>query len=194
MNINAQFKISSEINQIQNNAHSYLRQHWKLFSAEGLFLIVVGSIAIVVPNVFTLGIILFLGWLLIICGMFQTVRVISSSNMPGSMVWLLSGILQIVIGYFFVADPLEGRLTVGLLLSLFFAMDGVAKIYLALLFRSLARWGWLLFSGLASLLMAVIVWAGWPETALWVPGLLLGINLIFTGWALLSISLQHNSV
>ena len=41
---------------------------------------------------------------------------------------------------------------------------------------------------------AVIVWAGWPGTALWVPGLLLGINLMFTGWALLSISLQHKSI
>jgi uncharacterized membrane protein HdeD (DUF308 family) len=114
--------------------------------------------------------------------------------MPGSRLWLFSGILQIVIGYFFVADPLEGRMTLALLLSLFFAMDGVAKIYLALMFRPLARWGWLIFCGLASLLMAVIVWAGWPGTALWVPGLLLGINLIFTGWALLSISLQYKSV
>jgi len=193
MNINAHIIIGSELNQIQNNMHKFLQQHWKWFTTEGLFLIIIGSTAIIVPNVFTLGIILFLGWLLIICGILQTFRVISTSNMPGSRLWLFSGILQIVIGYFFVADPLEGRMTLALLLSLFFAMDGVAKLYLALMFRPLARWGWMIFSGLASLLMAVIVWAGWPETAIWVPGLLLGINLIFTGWALLSISLQHKT-
>jgi uncharacterized membrane protein HdeD (DUF308 family) len=194
MNINAEFNLNSEINQIQLNMRGFLQQHWQWFAAEGLFLISMGSAAIIVPNVFTLGITLFLGWLLIICGMLQTIRVINTTNMPGAWVWLFSGIFQIVIGYFFVADPLEGRMTLALLLSLFFAMDGVAKIYLALLFRPLARWGWMIFSGLASLLMAVIVWAGWPGTASWVPGLLLGVNLIFSGWALLSLSLQHKAV
>jgi uncharacterized membrane protein HdeD (DUF308 family) len=77
----------------------------KWFTAEGLFLIIMGITAIIVPNVFTLGIILFLGWLLIICGILQTVRVLSTSNMPSSRLWLFSGILQIIIGYFFVADP-----------------------------------------------------------------------------------------
>jgi uncharacterized membrane protein HdeD (DUF308 family) len=171
----------------------YLQQHWKWFIAEGLFFIIMGTAAIIVPNVFTLGITLFLGWLLLVCGIIQTVRVISISNMPGSRLWLFSGILQVVIGYFLVADPMEGRITITLLLSLFFAMDGLAKISLAFLMRPLARWGWMIFSGITSLFLAIIVWAGWPENALWVPGLLLGINLVFAGWSLLYISLHHKS-
>jgi uncharacterized membrane protein HdeD (DUF308 family) len=113
--------------------------------------------------------------------------------MPGSRLWLFSGILQVIIGYFLLADTLEGRMTIALLLSIFFAMDGVAKISLALLMRPLARSGWMIFSGVTSLLLAMIVWAGWPDTALWMPGLLLGINLVFGGWSLLYISLHHKS-
>ncbi|WP_347989569.1 DUF308 domain-containing protein [Methylomonas sp. AM2-LC] len=194
MNINAEFNVSSEINQIQLKIRGYLQQHWKWLFVEGVFLIIMGSAAIIVPNVFTLGIILFLGWLLIISGILQMVRVFTTSHLPGARLWIFSAIIQIIIGYFFVTDPLDGRMTLAVLLGLYFAMDGMAKIYLALMFRPLASWGWLIFSGIASLLMLIIVWAGWPGTALWVPGLLLGINLIFTGWSLLSISLQHKSV
>lgn len=193
MNINAQFKVSSGLRHLQLQVLGYLQQHWKWFAAEGLFFIIMGTAAIIVPNVFTLGITLFLGWLLLVCGTFQTVRVISIRNMPGFGLWLFSGILQIIIGYFLVADPMEGRMTLTLLLSVFFAMDGLAKVSLAIMLRPLARWGWMIFSGLTSLFLAILVWAGWPGTALWVPGLLLGINLIFAGWSLLYISLHHKA-
>ncbi len=83
MNTNAQFKVSSGIRQIQKQMLNYLQQHWRWFAAEGLFFIIMGTTAIIIPNVFTLGITLFLGWLLLVCGIFQTVRVISISNMPG---------------------------------------------------------------------------------------------------------------
>ena len=72
MNINAQFKASSGISQLQIQVLNYLQQHWKWFAAEGLFLIIMGTTAIIVPNLFTLGITLFLGWLLLACGIFQT--------------------------------------------------------------------------------------------------------------------------
>lgn len=193
MNINAQFKVSSEIKNIQLQVQSYLQQHWKWFAVEGLFFIIIGITAVILPNVFTLGITVFLGWLLLICGIFQTFRVISIRNMPGFGFWLFAGILQIIIGYFLVADPMEGSMSLTLLLSVFFAMDGLAKISLALMLRPLQRWGWMFFSGFTSLILAIIVWAGWPSTAFWLPGLLLGFNLIFAGWSLLYISLHHKS-
>lgn len=84
-------------------------------------------------------------------------------------------------------------MTITMLVTLFFAMDGIAKIYLAFMIRPLARWGWVFFSGFTSLFLAIIVWIGWPETALWLLGLLLGINMIFLGWSLLNISLHHKN-
>jgi uncharacterized membrane protein HdeD (DUF308 family) len=84
-------------------------------------------------------------------------------------------------------------MTLTILLTLFFAIEGGVKVYLAFMMRPLARWGWVFISGFTSLLLAIIVWAGWPETVSWVLGLLVGINMIFLGWSLLSISLHHRT-
>ena len=172
---------------------SYLQKHWKLFAAEGVFFIILGSIAVIIPQVFTVGIALFLGWLLLIGGIVQIVRAISMINMPGVSLWLFIGLLQAGVGYFLVADPTDGVMTLTMLLTIFFALEGITEIFLSLMMRPLARWGWVFFSGSTSLLLAIIVWAGWPGTALWVLGLLLGINMIFLGWSLLNLSLHHRA-
>jgi len=192
--INKQFSINIEINELQQNIQHYLQKHWKLFAIEGIFFIILGSIAIIVPQVFTIAIALFLGWLLLAGGGFQVFRALSMINMPGFSLWFFIGALQLVIGYFLIADPTKGVMTLTLLLTLFFAVEGLVKIYLAFMMRPLSHWGWVFFSGLTALLLAIIVWAGWPETASWVLGLLLGINMIFLGWSLLSISLQHKTL
>jgi len=137
---------------------------------------------------------LFLGWLLLIAGTFQMIRALSTIKMPGAGLWLFVGLLQTIVGYFLVAKPTEGAMTLTMLLTLFFALEGIAKMSLAFMMRPLSRWGWVFFSGLTALLLAIIVWAGWPETALWVLGLLVGINMIFLGWSLLTISLHHKSL
>lgn len=67
------------------------------------------------------------------------------------------------------------------------------KIYMSLMMRPLVRWGWVFFSGVTALVLTIIVWTGWSGTALWVLGLLLGINMIFLGWSLLSINLHHKT-
>ena len=172
---------------------SYLQQHWKLFAVEGLFLMILGVTAIIIPSVFSTGITLILGVLLLMAGIFQVVRTLIIRNMPGFSLWLFTGGLQIVLGYFLLAEPVIGTMTVTLFLTIFFAMQGIANIYLAFMMRQLNRWGWVLLSGFTSLLLAIIVWAGWPGTGTWLLGLLLGINMIFAGWSLLYISLHHKS-
>ncbi len=188
------FSMDIEIRELQQKIQGYLQQHWKLFVAEGLFFIILGSIAIIIPQVFTVGIALFLGWLLLISGIAQSIRAVSISSMPGFGLWLFIGVLQTGIGYFLIAHPAEGAMTLTLMLTVFFALEGMIKIYMAFMMRPLARWGWVFFSGITALVLAIIVWTGWPGTGLWVLGLLLGINMIFLGWSLLSISLHHKTL
>ncbi|MDF1582732.1 MAG: HdeD family acid-resistance protein, partial [Methyloprofundus sp.] len=114
-------------------------------------------------------------------------------NMPGFGLWFFIGMLQSIIGYMLVIDPFKGAMTLTMLLTIFFAIEGLAKISLALIMRPLARWGWVCFSGFTALSLAIIVWVGWPGTALWVLSVLLGINMIFLGWSLLSVSLHHKT-
>ncbi|MGZ3767294.1 MAG: HdeD family acid-resistance protein [Mucilaginibacter sp.] len=189
-----QFNFNIDMRQMQQKMQSHLRQHWKLFAAEGVFLIILGTTAIIIPQIFTVGIALFLGWLLLIAGIAQVIRAISVISMPGFSLWLFTGLLQVIIGYFLVTDTLEGVITLTLLLTVLFALEGIVKTYLAFTMRPLGRWSGMLFSGVTSLLLALVVWLGWPGSVSWVLGLLLGINMIFLGWSLLNISLHHKTL
>ena len=182
---------TSEIKQMQQKMQHYFQTHWKLFLAEGIFLIILGIIAIVVPHFFTVAIVVSLGWILLFGGVFLITRALLFFRMPGFGLWLFMGLLQLVIGYLFLAQPLEGILTLTLLMTLFFALEGIAKISLAFMMRPLAHWGYVLFSGLTALILAVVVWMGWPGTAEWLLGLLFGINMFFGGLSLVNISLRY---
>lgn len=184
-------KIEIEIREMQQRMREFLRMHWKFFLAEGAFFVILGIAAIIVPQVFTIAIALFIGWLLLLGGIVQIARAVRFISMPGFNLWIFIGILQVIIGYFLVAQPAKGVLTLTMLMTLFFAMEGIAKISLAFMMRPLEHWGWVLFSGFTALMLAIVVWAGWPGTAAWVLGLLLGINMIFLGGSLVKLSLHH---
>jgi len=182
-----------EIKNIQQQMQHYFQTHWKLFFAEGVFLIILGAIAILVPHFFTVAIVVSLGWILLFGGIFLLTRAVFFIRMPGSGLWLFMGLLQLVIGYLFLAQPLGGVLTLTLLMTLFFALEGIAKISFALMMRPLNHWGLVLFSGVTALILALVVWIGWPGTAEWLLGLFFGINLLFGGWSLVNISLRYKN-
>jgi uncharacterized membrane protein HdeD (DUF308 family) len=184
-------KIDIEIREMQQRMQEFLKVHWKFFLAEGAFFIILGIAAIIVPQIFTIAIALFIGWLLLLGGIVQIARAIRFIAMPGFNLWIFIGILQVIIGYYLVAQPAKGALTLTMLMTLFFAMEGIAKISLAFMMRPLAHWVWVFFSGFTALMLSVVVWAGWPGTAAWVLGMLLGINMIFLGGSLVRISLHH---
>jgi len=170
--------------------HDFLEQYWRFIFIEGLLFILLGTTAIVVPQIFTVAIALFLGWLILLGGLIQMMRTLVFSSIPGFWLWLSLALLQIVLGYLLITNPLTGALTLTLMLLIFFAIEGISKISLALLIKPLANWSWMLFSGVTALIFVVIIIIGWSEVSHWLLGLLLGINMVFLGWALVKMSLH----
>jgi uncharacterized membrane protein HdeD (DUF308 family) len=84
--------------------------------------------------------------------------------------------------------PLQGVLTLTLLLGILFMFEGVMKVAVAVQLRPMPNWGWMLASGTAALILAAIIFSGYPGSAVWILGLLVGINLIFSGWTMLMLS------
>lgn len=185
--------INVELQHMQQQMQAYLQTHWRLFLAEGVFFVILGLFAIVVPQFFTTAIVVFLGWILLFGGIVHISRAFIFQNMPGFGWWLFMGVLQVIIGLLFITKPVAGALTLTMLMTMFFALEGVAKIFLALMMRPLANWGFILFSGVTALVFALIVWFSWSESAHWLLGLFLGINMVFLGWSLVKISLQHKA-
>jgi uncharacterized membrane protein HdeD (DUF308 family) len=169
-----------------------VRDHWVLFVVEGVVLIVLGMIAIAIPPLATLAVTILLGWLFLISGIVGLITSIIARHAPGFWWSILSAIVGILAGLVLLAWPVSGSVSLTLVLIAFFLIEGVATIMYAIEHRRAlsGRWGWLVASGILDLILAGIVFAGLPGTALWAPGLLVGINMVFGGWALVAMGLH----
>jgi uncharacterized membrane protein HdeD (DUF308 family) len=172
-----------------------IREHWVLFVVEGIVLIVLGLLAVLLPPLATLGVTLFLGWLFVISGIMGLIATFWARQAPGFWWSLLSAVLGIAVGLVLLISPVSGAVSLTLVLSVFFAVEGVASIMYALDHRQQlsGRWGWMLFSGLIDLILAAMILMGLPGTAAWAIGLLVGINMIFGGSALSAMGLHARS-
>ena len=132
-----------------------------------------------------------LGWLFRISGVFGLYTSFMMRQAPGFWWSLISGALGVIVGALLLVQPLQGALSLTLVLVVFFMIEGIASIMFALDHRRelTGRWGWMLASGIVDLVLAAIIWAGFPGTAAWAIGLLVGINMIFGGWALFLLAL-----
>ena len=149
----------------------------KLF---GVLLIVFGVVAIGAPVVASASVTMLLGWLFIVAGISEIVYAFKGGRM---LVRLLLGGLTVVAGGIMVFSPLTGALTLVWLLVFWCFFRGIVQIVTS--FQMTVGRGWFLASGILSVLLAVFIWRGWPDTGLWALGLLVGINMISAGLALL---------
>jgi uncharacterized membrane protein HdeD (DUF308 family) len=172
-----------------------MRHHWLLFVIEGIVLLILGALAIVVPPLATLGVTIFLGWLFLISGVVGLVMTFMARGAPGFWWSLLSGVLGIVAGLALLLWPLTGAVSLTLVVTAFFIVEGVASIMYALEHRRelSGRWAWMLASGIVDLILAAIILTGFPGSALWAIGLLVGINMIFGGASLIGLGLAARS-
>jgi uncharacterized membrane protein HdeD (DUF308 family) len=186
---------SGDINEMQRAITQSVREHWLLFLIEGIVLLVLGALAIIVPVLATIAVAIFLGWLFLISGVIGLITTFWVRHAPGFWWSLLSAVLGIAAGIVLLAWPVSGAISLTLLLIVFFIIEGVASIMYALEHkRELSgRWGWMLTSGIIDLILAAIILAGLPGTAAWALGLLVGINMLFGGGAMVGMALHARS-
>ena len=178
----------SDANRFRRAAHD----HWVLFLVEGVVLVVLGATAIVIPVIATLAATVVLGWLFLVSGIMGLVSTFWMRQVPGFWWALISAVLGIVGGALLLASPLRGAVTLTIVLVAFFIIEGVASIMFALEHkRQLSgRWGWMLVSGIVDLVLGAMIFAGLPSTAAWAIGLLVGINMVFGGTALVAMAVH----
>lgn len=163
--------------------HETVRRHSGWYLVQGILMVIAGILALVYPTVSTFAVTLFLGWLLIIAGIFQAISLISARDAPHFWLPLLSVVLFIVVGALILRNPAGGVLTLTLLMIVFFMVEGITKVIHALTIRPLPNWGWVLVSGIIGILLSIFLWARLPVTAIWLLGVFVGVTLIAEGVA-----------
>lgn len=148
----------------------------------GCLALIAGVVAILYSALAALVSVLVLAWLLIVAGVLEAAYAIRHRDRGHMAIYLLEALVAIVIGALLLQSPARGAIVLTLLLATYFLIAGIFRIVAALTLR-LPYWLWTLASGVISLALGIIVWGGWPVTALWVLGLFIGINLLFAGWA-----------
>jgi uncharacterized membrane protein HdeD (DUF308 family) len=186
----------SEIDRLQRAVARTLHEHWMLLLVEGIVLLVLGAAAIIVPVIATLAYAIFIGWLFLISGAVGLVTTYWMRHAPGFWWSLLSAALAIAVGVALIGWPVGGAVSLTLLLVAFFLIEGIASIMYAMEHRRelSGRWSFMLASGIVDLALGGIIIIGLPETATWAIGLLVGINMLFGGVALIAMGLHARSI
>ncbi len=159
------------------------------FMILGIVLVILGIVAIIFPFMATIAAKIFLGWLFLIGGVVQVVHAFSTQKWGAFILNLLIGLLYVVAGGYLAFFPLSGIFTLTILLAALFIAEGVLQIIMAFRVRDHSGWGWILFSGIVAVAVGVLIWANLPSSAVWAIGLLVGVNMITSGWAFFFLAL-----
>jgi len=156
---------------------------WSIFL--GIVLLVLGVVAICFPLASSIAAAIWVAWLLVIGGAVLLVHAIRVRQESGFWLKLLWSIVYLVAGLLLLASPISGVLTLTLVLAVLWIVEGATAIALAFRLKPATPWGWVLFDGIVTVLLGLLVWIGWPGDAPWLLGLFLGISLISTGISLI---------
>jgi uncharacterized membrane protein HdeD (DUF308 family) len=181
-----------------------IHDHWIIFLAEGVALILFGLLAIVVPSIDSATVTIVLGWLFLVSGAVGLATTYWARQAPGFWWSLVSALLAIFVGIVLIANksqnlygglmgwPFENAGPLRLVLVLFFLVEGGATIMFAFEHRRQfsGRWAWMLAAGIVDIVLASIIIFDLPGTSAWTMGLLVGINMILGGCAMIAMGLH----
>jgi uncharacterized membrane protein HdeD (DUF308 family) len=166
-----------------------VRKHSTWFLVIGIALVILGMITIGYAVEMTIVSVLFLGWLLIIGGVFEVIHGFSRRQWSGFFINLLAGVLYAVAGVVMIANPALAAVSLTLLIAIILIVAGLFRLVVAFS-TPLHHRGWLILNGVISILLGVMIWRSWPVSGLWVIGMFIGIDMIFDGWTEIMLALS----
>jgi len=183
---------SEQAEALRSRLAGALRRHWVLFLCEGIALVILGLLALLAPVVASVAATVFFGWILLLSGILGLIATLRARHAPGFGWSLVSALVGTAAGLLLLAWPLQGTLSLTAVLIAFLLVEGAVTVMYALEHRSAlsGRWGWMLASGIVDMVLGVLLLAGLPGTALWALGLLVGLNMLVGGWALILMALH----
>lgn len=186
----------STLNEFQRSVRETVRLHWSLFVAQGVTMTILGIVAIIWPGISTVAVDVYVGWMFLLSGVVGIVAMFFAPSVSGFLWSLLTAALSLFVGVLLLWHPVEGAISLTLVLVAFFLVEGIFQIAGSLNYRAVfpESWGWLLASGIADLILAGLIISGWPGSAGWALGVIVGANLISSGLAIVMVAFAGRRV
>jgi len=161
--------------------------NWSIFLS--ILLIIIGFFTLMLPFIGGIGIAIYVSWAMIVSGVTHVVFAFKTYT-TGSVLWeLLVGLVYLVAGIYVLLHPLAGLASLTLLLAIYLFVEAVFEVAQFFQVRPRNGAGWLLFDGLVTFVLALMIWRSWPASALWAIGTLVGISMLFSGFSRLMLAL-----
>jgi uncharacterized membrane protein HdeD (DUF308 family) len=152
----------------------------------GILTMLFGLFAIASPLYSGLAVAMMVGIALVAAGVSMTIFAFQAPSLGRGVLKLLFGALTVLVGLAVLAQPGIALLKLTALLGAYFVADGILTMIIAWNVKPARGWGWMTFNGAVTLMLAYFILSGWPETAFWVVGMLVGIRLLFAGLTMLT--------
>ena len=160
----------------------------------GVLTVILGVLAMMSPMMAGMAVSMMVGFLLILAGITRTIFAFKAQSWGKGILAFVLGLLTLLVGLAMVFRPVLGLTSLTLVLAAYFFIDGIFEIFEAFDLKPLKGWGWMLFGGIVSVLLGFMIWAQWPVSGAWAIGILVGIKLIFAGWAMVGIGAAGRSI
>jgi len=164
---------------------------WLWFVVLGVVITVLGVIAVGATFLATITTVLLFGILLLMGGVVQIVNAFLGRTWKAFFLHALIGVLHVIVGALMIEHPLRAAEGLTIMLAVAFLFGGVARLVYSAT-HSFSGRGWVVLNGFVTLFLGFSIWQQWPESSLWVIGLFVGIDLIFTGisWVMLGLAVK----
>jgi len=157
-------------------------------------MILAGVLAIVIPAAAGIAVAIVVGWLLVFSGATHLVFAWHTRTTGGFLWELLVGIAYIIVGAYVLSQPVAGLASLTLALAIYLFAEAILEFALSFRLRPMPGSTWLLFDGIVTLILAVLIWRSWPSSSPWVIGTLVGVSMLFSGASRLMLSLAARSL
>lgn len=151
----------------------------------GIVVIILGILAMVMPFIAGVAVMTMIGIILIATGVAQFFYTFKSKSFGEGALRFIFSLLVVFAGLALVLQPGAGLATITLFLAMWFFVDGIWSLISGFRWRPLEGWGWMVFSGIVSVILGVMIYRQYPVSAAWLVGVLVGIRLIFAGWTMI---------
>jgi uncharacterized membrane protein HdeD (DUF308 family) len=159
----------------------------------GIFSIILGTVGLVVPVAFSIGVTIFIGAVLLAVGATGLALFWKAQGWGARTAAVLSALLSAVTGLLLIFYPLAGTESLTLFLAAYFIAIGLLKIWVSVTNRDTRGWWLMLFSALISVLLGACLWWGWPQSAPYILGIFVAIEMLFDGWTAFMFGLEVRS-
>lgn len=170
--------------QARNWIH-HAKRNATLLIVLGILMVIFGVFAIASPMITGVAVAMFVGALMLVTGVMRIIAAFKSGQWGSGIFGTLIGLLGIAAGVILLAQPMLGLATLTLLLAAYFLASGICEIVIAFKAKPEKVWGWMLFGGIVSVILGIMIWSQWPVSGAWAIGVLVGIHILMIGFTMI---------